>query len=81
MNKVGVIKEVINLSKRTDCTVSSDGCGNRKYSFDENSLGYIVIEFGSYFDTGGGWLKYYTKDVARYYELNPVEMLLIRNLF
>ena len=81
MNKVDVIRSVINLLKRTDYTVRFGDCGKRKYSFDENSLDYVTVEFGSYFDTGGGWLKYYTKDVAKYYELNPVEMLLIRNLF
>ena len=27
------------------------------------------------------WKKYYTKDVAMCYEMNPVEMLLIKNLF
>mgnify|MGYP001602624800 CR=1 FL=1 len=80
MNKVDVIRNVISLSKRSHYTVSFH-LGNQKYSFDENSLDYVTVEFGSYFDTGGGWLKYYTKDVAKYYELNPVEMLLIRNLF
>ena len=81
MNKVDVIRNVISLSKRSDYIARFDGLGNQKYSFDENSLDYITVEFNSYFDTGGGWLKYYTKDVAKYYELNPVEMLLIRNLF
>ena len=81
MNKVDVIKDIINLSKRDDYVLRLEGYGNRKYLFNENSLDYKTIEFNSYFDTSGGWLKYYTKDVAKYYELNPVEMLLIRNLF
>ena len=52
INKVGVIRNIINISKRTDYIVRFDGCGNQKYSFDENSLDYVTIEFNSYFDTG-----------------------------
>ena len=81
MNKLDVIGEIIKLSKRTDYVMSTDAISYRKYSYNKDSLDYITIEWGVYIDTKGGWLNYYTKDVAKYYLLNPVEMLLFRNLF
>ena len=81
MNKLDVIGEIIKLSKRTDYVMSTDAISYRKYSYDKDSLDYITIVWGVYVDTNGGWLKYYTKDVVKYYLLNPVEMLLFRNLF
>ena len=81
MKKLDVVTELIKLSKRSDYILSSDWISWRKYSYNSNKLDYITVEFGVYVDTGGGWLKYYTKDVAKYYEMNPVEMLLIKNLF
>ena len=81
MNKLDVIGEIIKLSKRTDYVMSTDAISYRKYSYNKDSLDYITIECGVYIDTKGGWLKYYTKDVDKYYLLNPVEMLLFRNLF
>ena len=81
MNKLDVIGEIIKLSKRTDYVMSTDAISYRKYSYNKDSLDYITIEWGVYIDTKGGWLKYYTKDVAKCYLLNPVEMLLFRNLF
>ena len=81
MNKLDVIGEIIKLSKRTDYVMSTDAISYRKYSYNKDSLDYITIEWGVYIDTKGGWLKYYTKDVAKYYLLNLVEMLLFRNLF
>ena len=81
MKKLDVVTELIKLSKRSDYIMSSDWISWRKYSYNTDKLDYITVEFGAYVDTGGGWLKYYTKDVAKYYEMNPVEMLLIKNLF
>ena len=81
MKKLDVVTELIKLSKRTDYIMSSDWISWRKYSYNTDKLDYITVEFGVYVDTGGGWLKYYTKDVAKYYEMNPVEMLLIKKLF
>ena len=81
MKKLDVVTELIKLSKRSDYIMSSDWISQYKYSYNSNRLDYITVEFGVYVDTGGGWLKYYTKDVAKYYEMNPVEMLLIKNLF
>lgn len=81
MNKLDVIREIIKLSKRTDYVMITDAISYRKYSYNKDSLNYITVEFGVYVDTKGGWLKYYTKDVSKYYLLNPVEMLLFRNLF
>lgn len=81
MNKLDVIGEIIKLSKRTDYVMSTDAISYRKYSYNKDSLDYITIEWGVYIDTKGGWLKYYTTDVAKYYILNPVEMLLFRTLF
>ena len=81
LKKLDVVTELIKLSKRSDYIMSSDWISWRKYSYNTDKLDYITVEFGVYVDTGGGWLKYYTKDVAKYYEMNPVEMLLIKNLF
>ena len=81
MKKLDVVTELIKLSKRSDYIMSSDWISWRKYSYNTDKLDYITVEFGVYVDTGWGWLKYYTKDVAKYYEMNPVEMLLIKNLF
>ena len=81
MKKLDVVTELIKLSKRSDYIMSSDWISWRKYSYNTDKLDYITVEFGVYIDTGGGWLQYYTKDVAKYYEMNPVEMLLIKNLF
>ena len=81
MNKLDVIGEIIKLSKRTDYVMSTDAISYRKYSYNKDSLNSITIEWGVYIDTHGGWLKYDTKDVAKYYLLNPVEMLLFRTLF
>ena len=81
MNKLDVIGEIIKLSKRTDYVMSTDAISYRKYSYNKDSLDYITIEWGVYIDTKGGWLKYYTKYVAKYYLLDPVEMLLLRTLF
>ena len=81
MKKLDVVTELIKLSKRSDYIMSSDWISWRKYSYNTDKLDYITVEFGVYVDTGGGWLKYYTKDVAKYYEMNPVEMLLIKKLF
>ena len=81
VNKLDVINELIKLSKRSDYIMSTDGRSHRKYSYDSESLNYSVVEYGFYVDTRGGWLKYYTKDVAKHYTFNPVEMLLIKNLF
>lgn len=81
MNKRDTVGDVIKLSKRSDYVLTTDWISQYKYSYNSNRLDYITVEFGVYVDTGGGWLKYYTKDVAKYYEMNPVEMLLIKNLF
>ncbi len=81
MNKLTVVSELIKLSRRTDYILSSDWVSYRKYSYNAHRQDYIIVKYGTYVDTGGGWLKYYTKDVAKYYEMNPVEMLLIKNLF
>ena len=81
MKKLDVVTELIKISKRSDYIMSSDWISWRKYSYNTDKLDYITVEFGVYVDTGGGWLKYYTKDVAKYYEMNPVEMLLIKKLF
>ena len=81
VKKLDVVTELVKLSKRSDYIMSSDWISWRKYSYNTDKLDYITVEFGVYIDTGGGWLKYYTKDVAKYYEMNPVEMLLIKNLF
>ena len=81
MKKLDVVTELIKLSKRSDYIMSSDWISWRKYSYNTDKLDYITVEFGVYVDMGGGWLKYYTKDVAKYYEMNPVEMLLIKKLF
>ena len=81
MNKLDVIGEIIKLSKRTDYVMSADAISYRKYSYNKDSLDYITIEWGGYINTHGGWLKYDTKDVVKYYLLNPVEMLLFSNLF
>ena len=81
MKKLDVVTELIKLSKRSDYIMSSDWISWRKYSYNTDKLDYITVEFGVYVDTGGGWLKYYTKDVAKSYEMSPVEMLLIKNLF
>ena len=81
VKKLDVVTELIKLSKRSDYILSSDWISWRKYVYNTDKLDYITVEFGVYIDTGGGWLKYYTKDVAKYYEMNPVEMLLIKKLF
>ena len=81
MNKLDVVDELIKLSKRSDYIFRTDWSSWKKYSYNADQLDYITVEFGVYIDTGRGWLKYYTKDVAKYYEMNPVEMLLIKNLF
>ena len=81
MSKWDTVGDVIKLSKRSDYVLTTDWISQYKYSYNSNKLDYITVEFGVYVDTGGGWLKYYTKDVAKYYEMNPVEMLLIKNLF
>ena len=81
MNKRDVIREVIKLSKRSDYILKTDWISHRKYSYNADTLDYIVFEYGIYVDTGGGWLKYHTKDVAKYYEMNPIEMIFIKNLF
>ena len=81
MNKIDVIREVIRLSKRSDYILKTDWISYRKYSYNSDTLDYIVVEYGAYVDTGGGWLKYCTNDVSKYYEMNPIEMMLIKNLF
>ena len=81
MNKRDVVGELINLSKRSDYILRTDWSSWKKYSYNADQLDYIAVEFGVYVDTGRGWLKYYTKDVAKSYEMSPVEMLLIKNLF
>ena len=81
MNKLQVIDELIRLSKRTDYVLNTDWCSYKKFSFDKDSTDYHVVEFGVYLDTKGGWLKYYNKDVAKQYELNPVEIKLIKDSF
>lgn len=81
MNKRDVIREVIRLSKRSDYILKTDWISYRKYSYNSDTLDYIVVEYGVYVDTGGGWLRYYTKDITKYYEMNPIEMILIKNLF
>lgn len=81
MNKLDVVDELIKLSKRSDYVMKTDWISQRKYTYDEGTLDYIVVEYGVYIDTKGGWLKYYTKDVYKYYLLNPVEIKLIKNLF
>lgn len=81
MNKRDVIREVIRLSKRSDYILKTDWISCYKYSYNSDTLDYIVFEYGVYVDTGGGWLKYYTKDVVKYYEMNPIEMIFIKNLF
>ena len=81
MNKADVIREIVKLSKRTDYILSTDWNSYCKYSYNTDKLDYVTVEYGVYVDTGGSWLKYYTKDCAKRYELNPVETLLVRNLF
>lgn len=81
MNKLKTIIEVIKLSKRQDVLHTTDGVGTHKYEYNKGSLSYITIEFGTFYDTRGAWLKYYTKDVAKHYLLNPVERLLLLNCF
>lgn len=81
MNKLDIFVELIKLSKRSDYIMSTDWRSWKKYSYNKDKLDYITVEFGVYVDTGRGWLKYYTKDVAKSYELNPIEILLIENLF
>ena len=81
MNKIDVIREVIRLSKRSDYILNTDWISYRKYSYNSNTLDYIVVEYGAYIATGGGWLKYCTKDIVKRYEMNPIEMMLIKNLF
>lgn len=81
MNKLEIVSELIKLSRRSDYILNSDCDSYRKYSYNADKLEYITIEYGVYVDTKGGWLKYYTKDVAKYYEMNPVEMMLIKDLF
>lgn len=81
MNKLDVVDELIKLSKRSDYIMKTDATSYRKYSYDSESLNYSVVEYGVYVDTRGGWLKYCTKDVVKKYTFNPVEMLLIKNLF
>ena len=81
MNKRDVVGELINLSKRSDYILRTDWSSWKKYSYNADQPDYITVEFGVYVDTGRGWLKYYTKDVAKSYEMSPVEMLLIKNLF
>lgn len=60
---------------KTDCI------SKLRYTYNEGNLNYVVVEYGVYIDTKNGWLKYYTKDIYKYYLLNPVEIKLIRNLF
>ena len=81
MNKLDVIDKLIDLSERSDYVMKTDRISQRKYTYNEDSLDYIVVEYGMYIDTKGGWLKYYTKDVYKYYLLNPIEIKLIKNLF
>ena len=81
MNKRDIISEVIRLSKRSDYILKTDWISYRKYSYNSDTLDYIVVEYGAYIDTGGGWLKYCTKDIVKRYEMNPIEMMLIKNLF
>lgn len=81
MKKIDVIKEIIKLSKRDDYIVSTDTLSYIKYKYDYETLYYKVIELGTYKDTGGGLLKFYTKDAAKHYNLNPVEVILFRELF
>lgn len=81
MNKRDVIREVIRLSKRSDYILKTDWISYRKYSYNSDTLDYIVVEYGAYVDTGGGWLKYCTKDMVKRYEMNPIETMLIKNLF
>lgn len=81
MKKVDVIKEIVKLSKREDYIVSTDSVSYIKYKYDDETIYYKVIELCTYKDTGGGWLKFYTKDVAKHYNLNPVEIILFKELF
>ena len=81
MNKSDVIKEIIKLSKRKDYILSTDWVSWVKYSYNKDTVDYICFEYGTYVDTGGGWLKYYTKDVAKQYQLNNIEMILFKELF
>jgi hypothetical protein len=75
MNKLDVIGEIIKLSKRTDYVMSTDEISCYKYSYNKDSLNCITIEWGVYIYTKGGWLKYYTKDIAKYYLLNPLKQI------
>ena len=81
MNKIDVIREVIRLSKRSDYILKTDWISYRNYSYNSDTIDCIVVEYGVYVDTGGGWLRYYTKDITKYYEMNPIEIMLIKNLF
>ena len=81
MNKLEVIEKIIRLSKRTDYILSSDWCSYCEYRYDSDTVEYTTVKYGTFADTGGGWLRYNTKDVSKYYLLNPIERLLVINLF
>lgn len=81
MNKLDVVAELIKLSKSSDYIMTTDWNGWKKYSYNSGKLDYMTVEFGMYRDTRCGWLKYYTKDVAKSYKMSPVEILLIDKLF
>lgn len=81
MDKLKTIDEVIKLSKRKDGIHTMESLNQHKYEYNKGSLSYITIEFGTFYDTRGAWLKYYTKDVAKYYLLNPIERLFLYNCF
>lgn len=81
MNKLEVIERIIRLSKRTDYILRSDWCSYCEYRYDSDTTEYTTVKYGTFVDTGGGWLRYNTKDVSKYYLLNPIERLLVINLF
>ena len=46
MNKRDVVGELINLSKRTDYVMKTDWISQRKYTYNEDKLDCIVVEYG-----------------------------------
>ena len=78
MNKVETFKEILKLAERNDFSISYGASEYYfKVEYDRDTLFYKVIEIGKYHDTGGGWIKFYSKDFYKEYQLNPVEILLI----
>lgn len=81
LTKVQLVRRLIELSKNKDYVYHSERVDHHHFEWNSTTINYEILEFGIYIDTKGAWVKYHTKDVAKYYEFNPVEAVFLKNLF